>query len=71
MAKMTKKGGPVSTALKKALRKSELTPYAIAKETGIQRDVLTRFLNGERGLQLETVDRLAKFFGLDIVPTKD
>jgi len=43
-------------ALREAVIHSELTPYKIAKAAGIQANVLTRFLNGERDLRLATAD---------------
>ena len=43
------------------------TRYAIAKSTGIAESTLSRFMSGERGLPMKTLDRLADYLGLEIV----
>jgi plasmid maintenance system antidote protein VapI len=46
---------------------SELTVNAIANAAGIPVPVLHRFAKGERGLTLDTVEKLAKYFNLRLV----
>jgi hypothetical protein len=46
-----------------------LTPYAVATAAGVAPSVLTRFMNGERGLTLDTFDRLAAL-GLRLAETR-
>ena len=50
---------PISRVLRKAIRKHGLTAYATAKQAGVSVDAVQRFMNEERGLTLETVDKLA------------
>lgn len=54
----------------KAVHDSGLSVYAVAKESGVSQPVLHRFVAGERGLNLETADRLCKFLGLGLVRTQ-
>jgi transcriptional regulator with XRE-family HTH domain len=44
-----------------------LTPYAVAKEAGIDPGRVARFVSGERDLRLATVDRIAAALGLRLV----
>ncbi len=44
------------------------TVYRVAKGSGVSQPVLWRFLRGERGLTLDTVDKLAEFLRLDLSP---
>jgi transcriptional regulator with XRE-family HTH domain len=54
----------LSDDLRKAISDSGKTVYAVAKESGISQQVLGRFLRGERGINIETADRLAEYFKL-------
>jgi Helix-turn-helix len=49
----------ISDQLKKAIKASGRTAYAIGQQAGVDPGVITRFVNGERTLRLETVDRIA------------
>lgn len=42
--------------------------YATARDSGIAYAMLHRFFTGERDLRLQTADRLAEFFGLELQP---
>ena len=46
---------------------SGLTRYRIAQETGINESALGQFYHGQRGLGLESLDRLGQFLQLQIV----
>ena len=59
--------GSVSSRIREAIEKAEVTRYRIAQETGIQQSALSRFVSGERGLSQEAIDALAEFFGLELV----
>ena len=43
-----------------------MTRYAISKATGIDQATLSRFMSGERGLPMKTLDTLANFLDLNI-----
>jgi hypothetical protein len=57
-----------SDQLRQAVRESELTRYAISVRTGIDQGTLSRFIRGERGMSLDSVDRLMDCLGLEIRP---
>ncbi|MCE5276978.1 MAG: helix-turn-helix transcriptional regulator [Planctomycetaceae bacterium] len=53
--------------IRKALAASGRSRYAIAKESGILESQLSRFLHGERGLNVANLQRLARVLGLEII----
>ena len=53
--------------IRKAIRQSDQTQYRIAEETEISRAALSRLMSGERGLSVETVEKLANYLGLEII----
>jgi transcriptional regulator with XRE-family HTH domain len=57
-------------AIREAISRAEAngtTRYRIANETGVTQATLSRFVNGEGGLGVGLVERLADYFGLEIV----
>jgi transcriptional regulator with XRE-family HTH domain len=58
--------GLMST-IRKAIEASGHTRYRIAKETGIAASQLSRLVNGETGLSVESIEKLADYLGLEIV----
>jgi plasmid maintenance system antidote protein VapI len=63
MAKAT----PISDVLRRAILDSGLPLLRIAKETGVQRASLSRFVRGKNSLRLDMADKLATYFGLELV----
>jgi len=59
MAKLTK-------AIVAAIKASDQTPYAIAKGADVARSQLSRLLSGERGLDIDTIERIADYLELRI-----
>ena len=59
-----------SDVLRQAVRDSELTRYAISVRTGIDQGTLSRFIRGERGMSLDSVDRLMECLELEIRPRR-
>jgi plasmid maintenance system antidote protein VapI len=57
---------PISRALRETIRKRGLTAYATAKQAGVSVDAVQRFINDQRGLNLETVDKLANSLDLKL-----
>jgi hypothetical protein len=53
--------------LRSAVEESGLTRYAIWQATGIDQGSLCKFMQGERGLGLDSVDKLADLLGLHVV----
>jgi transcriptional regulator with XRE-family HTH domain len=56
----------LTIALKKAITDSSVSLYRIAKDSGVDASTLSRFMSGERDLQLSTADKLAAFFSLEV-----
>jgi transcriptional regulator with XRE-family HTH domain len=63
---MAKRGIKLSDQIRKAVKGCGQTRYAIAKATGIDQSTLSRFVSGERGLPMNTLDRLADYLELSI-----
>lgn len=61
---------PVSQALRRTIRKRGLTAYATAKQAGVSVDAVQRFLKDERGLSLDTVDKIADSLDLALCDEK-
>jgi plasmid maintenance system antidote protein VapI len=40
--------------------------YAIAKASGVNQSVVNRFVNGERGISLDTAAKLCDYLDLDL-----
>ncbi len=57
----------VLDTIRKAIRDSDRTPYAICKASGIARSQLSRLMTGKRGLSVEVLERLADQLGLELV----
>lgn len=56
-------------AIRDAIKRAEtkgITRYRIAKETDVSQAALSKFVNGERGLGVESIEKLAGFLGLEI-----
>ena len=57
----------LSNQLREVIGSRGLTAYGLGKEAGVDPGVIQRFLNRERDVRLETVDRLAAALGLRLV----
>lgn len=57
----------LSDELRDAVEQSGLTRYAIWQETGIDQGTMSKFMAGNRGLSIESIDKLADLLGLHIV----
>jgi transcriptional regulator with XRE-family HTH domain len=57
---------PFSEQLRQAVRDSKMTRYRISWLTGIAESTLARFIQGERGLSLASIDRLMDALNLEI-----
>ena len=56
----------VSIAVHCRIRDSGQTEYAIAKGSGVNQSVVNRFVNGERGISLDTAAKLCEYLDLDL-----
>ena len=60
----------MTSLLRQSLARAD-SLYAVAKETGVQKASLIRFLRGEQSLRLDKADRLAAYFGIETKQRKD
>ena len=57
----------LSDQIRTVVETSGVSGYRISAETGIDKAALSRFLSGERGLSMESLDLLAGYFEVKIV----
>jgi len=57
----------IEKKLRQAIKKSSMSQYAISQLTGIDTGVISRFVRGERDLNLKTADKLAKVLDVKMV----
>lgn len=50
-----------------AMKQSGKTAYIVAKETGVDKAVLSRFLNSKSRISIATADILCDYFGLRLI----
>ena len=56
----------VSQTLKDAIRDAGVSRYQISRGSGLSQSALSRFMSGERTLDLTSVDKLADYLGLEL-----
>ncbi len=61
---MAKRIPKLSDQIRRALKESEMTRYRISKLSGIDQAVLSRFVHGEGGMTVESLDKLAEVLEL-------
>ncbi|MCA9120999.1 MAG: helix-turn-helix transcriptional regulator [Planctomycetaceae bacterium] len=66
MSKSKTKRKTLAEQIRQAIIDSGITQYRIAKDTGISQPLLTRFVNGDRGISLDTADKLIEYLGLEL-----
>jgi hypothetical protein len=57
----------ITDQLRKAIKDSGESEYAIAKGSGVSQSVVNRFMSGERGISLITAAALCSYLGLQLV----
>lgn len=57
---------PITEQVRRAILASGKTRYQIFKETGITQPILSRFIHGERGLSMESLDAIGQCLGLTV-----
>ncbi len=58
--------GLISEAVRRAVKESGLSVFALARASGVPQPVLSRFVRGERDITLGTLDKLAIALRLEI-----
>jgi len=64
---MSKRPRKFSDQIRQAIGDSGETRYRIAQETGLNEAALGKFFHGERGLSLDSLDKLAEYLGLKVI----
>jgi plasmid maintenance system antidote protein VapI len=67
MAKRRKAPTSLSDQLRELIATAGLSVYELARDAGVDRSVLSRFLAGQRTITLETADRLAAVLKLRLI----
>jgi DNA transposition AAA+ family ATPase len=57
----------LSDELRQAIERSGVSRYSIWQQTGIDQGSLSKFMDGERGLGMESIDQIAELLRLHIV----
>jgi plasmid maintenance system antidote protein VapI len=60
----------MTEALQRVIAESGIALNAIATGAGVQRMSIVRFLNGTQSLRLDAADKLAAYFGLEVIQRK-
>ena len=58
----------VIDSLRKIIKESVVSRYRVSKDTGIDQAILSRFVNGERGLNMQNIDTICRYFKLELRP---
>jgi len=61
---------PITDLLRRTIAASGVPLLVIQRETGVQRASIMRFLRGEQSLRLDVADKLAAYFGMELVRQK-
>lgn len=54
-------------ALREAIERADESQYSISKGADVNRSQLSRLLSGERGLSIDSAERIAEYLGLEII----
>jgi transcriptional regulator with XRE-family HTH domain len=55
----------LTETIRRAIRDSGLSLYAIGRDAGVKRQSLERFMAGKQSLRLDMADKLAEFLGIE------
>lgn len=61
---------PLPDVIKAAARATGMSVNALAHAAGVQQAALHRFLNGQRGINLDTAEKLCAYLGLELLPAQ-
>jgi predicted transcriptional regulator len=63
-------GRGIIAKLARSIESSRRSVYSLCKDAGVSYGSVSRFLDGQRGVTLETASRIASVLGLDLVETR-
>ena len=55
--------------LRYAIKRADVTPYRICKDTQIDPASMSRFLSGQTGLSMDHLDAVCRYLGLELRTT--
>jgi plasmid maintenance system antidote protein VapI len=58
----------ISGILKESIRACGLSDYELSRKSGVNRQSIARFLSGETRMYHDGIDRLARYFNLELTP---
>ena len=61
----------ITEKIRSTIEKSGLSRYEIAKRSGVDAAVLSRFMSGKGSLKLESIEKLAPVLGLQLIAKKE
>lgn len=61
----------LAATIRKAIRRSEMTGYRLAQESGVSQATISRFMRNQIDLKLEVASRLCKVLGLELRGRED
>ena len=59
--------GRILEKIREAIEASGKTRYRIARDSSVAQSQLSRLMSGERGLSIESLERVAECLGLEIM----
>ncbi len=57
----------ITDVLKAAIAESGIPYKTLERETGVQRSSIQRFIDGRQSIRLDLADRLATYFGFELI----
>lgn len=66
-----RKSSDLAAIIRKAVKDQELSTYVLARDSGVNIAVIVRFLNGTRGITLETASKLCHTLDLTLVSRRE
>lgn len=60
----------ISDQLAAAIELSGLSKYRICKDTGVDEATMSKFLSGSRGMRLDSFEKLADYFDIELAYRK-
>lgn len=66
MRPMKPRANRVSDQLRQAVETAPISRYELAKRTGLDEGLLSRFVHGKTGLSMASIDLIAECLGLEL-----
>lgn len=68
---MTEYPNKLASTIRKAIRRSGMTGYKLAQESGVSQATISRFMRKQIDLKLEVASKLCKVLGLELREPED